>query len=72
MKIGYINKGSVSLDEIKSIEKVEFIRGKTWSYFANRYYRNRFKNGIRVITEKRIILVSPEDIERFVSELGFY
>nr|MDO8081289.1 PH domain-containing protein [Candidatus Freyarchaeota archaeon] len=70
MKHGYIGKRSVSLDEIKSIEKLEFIRGKPGHFIANRFYSNRFKNGIRIITENRIILVSPGNIERFISELG--
>nr|MDO8081675.1 PH domain-containing protein [Candidatus Freyarchaeota archaeon] len=63
IKYGYRNQ-SVSLDEIKGIEKVEFIIGPSYVYC------NRFKNGIRIITEKRRMYVSPGDSERFVSELG--
>ncbi|WXG42251.1 MAG: PH domain-containing protein [Candidatus Freyarchaeum deiterrae] len=65
MKFGYLKKGSVSLDEIKCVEKVEFII--LLSPRSN--YCNKFKNGIRMTTEKRIIWVSPEDSERFISEL---
>ena len=86
MKFGYLRKGSVPLDEIRGIEKVDFIRGVWLPGFHNRSYCNRFKNGVGIITErskiwrfqnsggtiteKITIWVSPEDSERFISELG--
>ncbi|WXG42346.1 MAG: hypothetical protein WED07_16530 [Candidatus Freyarchaeum deiterrae] len=70
LKFGSARKESVSLDEIRGIEKVEFIRGNWQLRFHNKSYCNRFKNGIRIITEKSTYWVSPEDNERFVSKLG--
>nr|MDO8081288.1 hypothetical protein [Candidatus Freyarchaeota archaeon] len=71
MRLGYLSKGSVSLDEVKGVEKVESIPGVVFRKYSPNNYCNRFRKGIRIITEKRVIWVSPEDIERFISELGF-
>jgi energy-coupling factor transporter transmembrane protein EcfT len=66
MKIGYLKKGIVLQDEINGVEKVGFIL----VFFPRSYYCNRFKNGISIITEKRVTWLTPEDSKRFISELG--
>ena len=66
---GLIQKTTVELETIESVEKEPLIRQPIGFTFKWKGYCNRWTNGISIRTAKRVIFLSPADVDRFIEEI---